>query len=253
MESSSRSALAWPFAAVLAVVGLAAFIVVMALSGDLFVFSEARTVLLRPPTEHDLLRFFVLPVPDWGHGRLASISWFEINGAICGVDHRCVNVAGAFLVAAGAVLAVFHARQIIGSLGVAVWVGLLWLLSPAVLALTMWQSTRYDSLAFVLALASMSLWWWALGRSWTSTLGGLAFVVGSVLLLALSFNAKEATYFLPGVLLLSALVRGYGIRAVRRNLVLAAVPLLYATYFIGYGLSHLTAGYAANSSLAYVP
>ncbi len=184
---------------------------------------------------------------------MAGMALFEATGWLCGVDHVCVNATGALLIAGCVCIGIIHARQITRSVGASLWVTALWLLSPTVLALTMWQSTRFDSLAFFLALVTMSLWWWVLGETRLSKLAMAAFVVGSVFLLALAFNAKEITYFLPLLLVILALVRGTDIGVRRRNLALAAIPLLYSGFFIAYALTHVASDYGANSSLANIP
>jgi hypothetical protein len=243
----------WPLLAVLVSFALFAFILTMALSGDFFVLSEARSYALLSHTELDAARFLIFPEPQWGHGRLTAMLFFEASGRVCGVDNICVNGTGAALVALAVAIAVVHARQVIGSTPTSVAVGALWLFSPVVLAVTMWQSTRFDTLAFILALSTSAFWWWLLGKARLSWMQVLLFGIGSICLMALAFNAKEITFYLLGALVILAVIRGYASRTVKRNLLLSAIPVAYAVFFIVYALLHIEAGYASNSSVALIP
>jgi hypothetical protein len=228
-------------------IALVGLVVWWLLSRDLFVMTEARGYsLYRPPI--DPLRFLLLPDLQMGSGRLLGQLQFQLTNVVCGVDAGCFNGVGALEVAIAAALLVGHTWQITGRLAVAVTAAGLWLTSPALLGIAVWQATRFDTLAFVFFVLATMTWWAVLGRRHVGRAGALAFVVGSILLLALAFNSKETTYALIVVLPGIAILRGVAVPgAVRRNLLLAAIPLAYGAWFIAWGLSHMDPLYAARS------
>lgn len=229
------------------VVALATFAVNLLITAPLFVFSEARYYMLWPQPG-GLTRFFLAPELQWGSGRQLGIAAFQVTGSVCGVDAGCVNASTALLVAIAAGVLLIHTRQITNSLWIAVVVTCLWVLSPAVLGISLWQATRFDLLAFIVALSASAIWWHVLGRSWRPRWAAVAFAIGSALLYAIAFNAKEITYYLVGVLPLLAVTRGCGVPGrVRRNLTASALPLLYALVFIGVALHNIEPGYAGST------
>jgi hypothetical protein len=228
-------------------VALAAFAFVFMITYDLFVLTEARRLILESwPV--DPLRWLLLPEPNYGPGRLTGMAGFQVTGAVCGVDAVCVNAVGAGLVGLSAGLLAIHTRQVTASGLIAIGVAVLWLLSAPVLGMSIWQSARFDVLAFIGVMLAGILWWAAFGRRRLTVGWVLAVVLGSPVILAFAFNAKEVTYYLPVVMLLLAIVRGLGRGgAVRRNLLLSVVPLVYSAWFIAYALTHLSSGYLEHA------
>jgi hypothetical protein len=235
-----------------AMLALLASLLILSLTHGLFVFSEARREMLWP-VDGDLARFLLFPQLEWGHGRLTGIAAFQLTGLVCGVDAFCVNASGAALIGLAVIVTVVHTFQLTGTLWVSLAIAALWTLSPTVLGISLWQSTRFDILAFIVAIGTSALWWAALGRASLSRAWLVAIPLVSVLLMAVAFNAKEVAYYLAGVLLLLAVVRGAQMGRVRRNLLVAAVPVAYAAWFVAYGLIHIAPDYAANSSEVLIP
>ncbi|MCY7417134.1 MAG: hypothetical protein LH650_01315 [Chloroflexi bacterium] len=230
------------------VVAAATFVVIFLVTAQLFVFSEARYYLLWPQPG-DLARFFLFPELQWGSGRLLGIATFQLTGSVRGVDASCVNASTALLVAIASAVLLVHTRQVTNSLWIAAGIAGLWVLSPAVLGMSLWQSTRFDTLAFIVAPSVSAIWWRALGSAWRPKWGSVVFAAGSVLLFAVAFSAKEITYYLMGVLPMLSVFRGLGVPGrIRRNLVASVVPLGYAIAFIAVGFYNIEPTYAANAS-----
>jgi hypothetical protein len=230
--------------AVVAAVG--AFAWAWFLGRDLFVLAEARGFSLnRPPI--DLLRFLVVPELGWGNGRLLGVALYQGTGSVCGVDAGCFNALGALLAGIGAGLAVVVGSRLTGSLAVALGAVAVWIASPTFVGLALWQATWFDWLVFGLVLATIGAWWEALGRDRIGRPGAIGFIAGSIALLALAFNAKETAYALLLVLPVVAVVRGAARPgAIRRNLLLAAVPFVYGAWFVGWGATHIDPAYLAK-------
>jgi len=243
--------------AVVALGALAAFACTFLLNHSLFVFTEGRYFTLESPPI-DILRFSLFPILDAGGGRLTGVAVFELTGGICGADSTCTNAIGALLIAGGAGILIVHTYQLTRSLAGASTIAVLWTLSPPVLGLSIWQSTWTDIVGFITALAASAFFWEMFGRREISPRWRIGVVIGSVVLLAIAFNGKELNYYLVGALPIIAVVRGSGIPgAVRRNLVLTVLPLLYAGYFITYALANARPWYTAQigsgSILANLP
>jgi hypothetical protein len=235
----------WPAFAML--VGVAAFAFTFIVAYDLFVLTEARRLILES-WPLDPVRWLLFPEPNYGPGRLTGMAGFQLTGAVCGVDGVCVNAVGAALVGLSAGLLAVHTRQVASSGLIALVVAVLWLISAPVLGVSIWQSARFDILAFIGVMLAGILWWAAFGRR-RMTIGWiLAVVLGSPIILALAFNAKEVTYYLPAAMLLLAVVRGLGRRrAVLRNLLLSVMPLAYSAWFIAHALTHLSESYLEHA------
>lgn len=120
---------------------------------------------------------------------------FQLTGKVCAVDTECVNAVGAILTAGAVVLLIVHTRQITRSVGLAVVVAIMWLLSPLVLGISIWQSARFDMLAFIGAIAAGVLWWKVFGQRILSRGAMVLAVVASILTMAFAFNAKETMYY----------------------------------------------------------
>lgn len=213
---------------------------------QLFVFTEARQ-LISPDRRFDLLRFVALPELDWGNTRQTGTLVFMTVGTVCGLDPACVNTGTALLTAVAAVLAIILAWQLTGSAWLAALAAVLWGFSAPVLSVWIWQATWYDLLATIVAFGAGAFWWAALGRRTLSPLAMVGVSAASVVLLMVGFNAKEIDYHLAGVLVLLAVVRGAATDgAIRRNLLIAAAPVVYACWFIAYALLHTDPTYAAQ-------
>lgn len=235
----------------LALGALGAFIVTYLLTANLFVWTEARDMIGFPGWPGDVWRWLLFPELNYGPGRLTGMASFQLTGALCGTDLACVNGLGAAMVASATVLLLVHTRQITRSAPMAVAIAILWVLSPAVLSLSFWQSARFDILAVIGVLASGILWWDVFGRRRLSPAWAIAAVVASILLMAFTFNAKELGYLLVGMMPALAVVRGAGRwSALWRNLALSVVPVLYGTWFIIHALTHIQPAYAATISNA---
>ena len=246
--TDSGRALTWT----IALLALATFTYIYLLTHRLFVFSEAR-YYIHWPQPGDLLRFFVFPEPNWGSGRLLGIATFQVTGQICSVDAPCVNGVGALLTSAASIVLTIHTRQVTGSLRLAAAIGVLWVMSPPVLGISLWQSARFDMLAFIASIGTSALWWEVLGRRSLSKASGVVFVVASVVLIAVAFNAKELSYYLLGALPIIATIRGWSfVGGVRRNLTLSVGAIGYAIFFIAYALSHIAPDYAASAGSASI-
>jgi hypothetical protein len=235
-----------PVAALAGLAILTTFAYVQVLTQGLFVFSEARTYLHDPST-FDPLRFLLVPYLDYGAGRLIGIGSFQLTGRVCGFDASCVQTVGAALTATAAGLLLVHTWQIIGSRLAAAAVVVLWVASTPVLGVALWQSTRFDMVAVVFAMVTSIVAWEVLGRPRLPRWAAVAYPVVTVALLAMAFNAKEWTYYLLGALPLIAVVRGRSFGGVQRNLLLVAVPVAYAVWFVGWALTHMSSAYAAHS------
>lgn len=227
---------------VAALVGLVALAAGWIIAADLFVLTEARWFISQSPPI-DWLRLLLLPQLHWGDGRLTGILTFQLTGALCGVDHRCVNGVGAALTAAGAALLVVHGRQLSGSLPLAGAAAIAWLVSAPTLAVLLWQAARFDLLALIGSVALATAWWAWLGRERLAPREIVAFELASLLLLAFALNAKESSYYLVGALPLVAVLRGAPIERIRRNVWLALPPLAYATFFVAWALTHVSPDY----------
>lgn len=226
------------------VAALAAFAWAWLLGRDLFVLAEARGFALnRPPI--DPLQLLVLPELGWGSGRLLGIAFYQAVGGACGVDAGCYNAVAAVLAGIGGGLAVVVGARLTGSLAVALGAAAIWIASPTFVGMALWQATWFDWLVFGLVLAAIGAWWWALGRERIGRAGAAAFILGSIALLALAFNAKETAYTLLVVLPVIAIVRGAARPGgIRRNLLLVAAPLAYGAWFVAWGITHIDAAYA---------
>jgi hypothetical protein len=228
-------------------VGLLTYTYLYAFTQHLFVFTEARNFLLRA-FDLDLVRIFLLPVPDYvGTGRLTTHAAFEVMGAACGVEVACVNMAQILVLAVAAALVFVHTVQLSRSPALAALVAGLWVISAPVLGAAMWQSTLFDKLAVVASLAISGFWFWAFGRPRLSKTAMVAVGGVSVLLLGIAFNTKEITFYLPGVLIVLAFLRGLeGKGRLPRNLLTAALPLAYSGWFIGVALVRLDESYVSH-------
>ncbi|CAN5580473.1 hypothetical protein BH24CHL9_BH24CHL9_05420 [soil metagenome] len=245
MEARSRAPHV-PYWLILALSALAAFTFIYVLTHHLFVWTEARGMIL-DAWPGDLQQWLLFPEPFCGAGRLTGIATFQLTGRVCGVDTDCVNAVGAILTAGAMVLLIVNTRQITRSVGLAVVVALMWLLSPAVLGISIWQSARFDILAFIGAMAAGALWWKVFGQRILSRGTMVLAVVASILTMAFAFNAKETMYYLAGLIVFLAVVRGAGVEgAIRRNLAIALIPVAYATFFIAHALTHTDPTYAAS-------
>jgi len=214
---------------------------------QLFVFTEARA-LIDPDRTLDLLRFVALPELAWGNTRQTGTLVFLTVGTVCGLDPACVNTGTALLSAIAAVLAIVLAWQLTGSAWLAALAAALWGFSAPVLSVWIWQATWYDLLATIVAFGAGAFWWAALGRRTLSPLAMVGVSAASVVLLMVGFNAKEIDYHLAGVLVLLAVVRGAATDgAIRRNLLITAAPVVYASWFIAYALLHTDPAYAAHA------
>jgi hypothetical protein len=230
-----------------ALLALGAFTFVYLLSHRLFIFTEARASILSSFPRVEPERFFLFPRLDWGVSRLTGSATFQLTGSVCGPDADCINAVGALLVAVAVAVLVWHTRQLTRDLATSAVVAIVWCLSPVVLGIVLWQTARYDILAFITTLGASGFWWEVLGRQRQSRAVQVAFIGSSVLLLAVAFNAKELTYFLPGVLVLLAWLRAPE-GALRRNLVLTIIPVAYASWFILHALTHVDPAYAAYAA-----
>ena len=227
---------------------LGAFSVVFLLTADLFVWTEARDMIGLPNWPGDFPRWLLFPELHYGPARLTGMASFQLTGKLCGADLGCVNGVGAAMLSAGTVLLLIHTRHITRSRVIAVAVAALWVLSPPVLGIAVWQSARFDSLVFIGVVATGVFWWESLGgddsRGWQ-----VATIVVSVLLMAFTFNAKEVGFLLVGMMPALAIVRGAGRPgAIRRNLVLTVIPLTYGIWFVAHALTHVEPIYAADAS-----
>jgi len=254
LRSVAVSRSLWSAVAVLAVItGLLSFIWISMLTQRLWVFSEAR-YYLHDPTVFDPVRFLVAPVLEWGSGRLTGIGVFQTVGRACGFDAACVNASGSGLVAIAAVLLMLHAWQLTRSRLAALSVTTFWVLSPPVLGVAMWQATWFDMVATSAALATCIWAWHILGRPVIGGVLAVTFVSVTVALLAVTFNAKEWTYYLVGALPIIAVIRGWSIPlGVRRNALLMAVPVAYAVWFIVRALTHIDPDYAVHGGSGSIP
>ncbi|MFN8622741.1 MAG: hypothetical protein U0869_18555 [Chloroflexota bacterium] len=230
------------------VAALGAFLVVLLAGNGLNVMTEARDYALWGP-RIDLPRWLAFPVLDWGSGRLFGQLQFVLTSKVCKVDAGCFNAVGALETAAATAILVVLTRQLTRSLPMALAAAALWVTSAPLLGLALWQAARFDLLVFTLVLTAMSLWWWVAERPGLGRRGSTGVVVATLALLNLAFNAKEIAYILVGLLPIIAVVRGWARPGlVRRNLLLLAIPLLYAAWFIGHGLTHMEPSYAARVS-----
>ncbi|MFN8623331.1 MAG: hypothetical protein U0869_21555 [Chloroflexota bacterium] len=219
----------------------------IALVGHLAIFTEAR-YLLDGGRSIDPLRYALLPQLAWGDSRLTGLATFTLVGGVCGTSPECANLAAAGLTLVAALLVLLHAWQVLRSVAFAVVALLLWGFSPSLLSIWIWHPTWYDLLACILALASVSFWWWAFARPSLSMGARVGVSLVSVLLLMVAFNAKEIDYHLVGVIILLAVVRGATVDGgIQRNLWLTVLPLLYAAWFIGKALLTIDPTYAAET------
>lgn len=216
------------------------------LTASLFVFTEARPFQLEPHAL-DLVRLVILPEPAYGESRQLGILSFDLTGSACGVSAGCTNAATAIIVAIAAIAVLIHARQLLPSTRVATAVALLWIISGPVLVTAFWQSSRFHLLSTT-AILLIATWWWSeLGRSHMTPRRAGGFIVGSVVAMVVAFNLQEMAYLLVPLLGLLAVVRGARIGAVRGNLLMVAIPLLYGCWYVFYAVNHVDASYAAFS------
>jgi hypothetical protein len=233
---------------VLVLAAAATYIWVQLLTSNLFVFTEARDMIGWHQWPGDLARWLLFPEPIWGPGRLTGMASYQLTGLVCGTNLACISGVGAAMLGVATALLLVHTRQVTRSKAIAVGVAILWVLSPAVLGISIWQSARFDTLAFSGVLAAGILWWSVFSRPTVTPAWAVATVVGSILVMAFTFNAKEVTYFLVGMMPALAVIRGAGRPgAVRRNLALCVVPVAYGVWFIAHALTHIQEAYAASS------
>jgi len=232
-----------------AIAAVIVFVFIYVLTQHLFVFTEARQYInLSWPIPID--RFFLSPYLEYGGGRLTGMAQFQLTGALCGTNVNCVQQFGAGLFAIAAVVLVGHTYQITRGRLATLTVAALWILSPTVLGVAMWQAARFDLVAFSLVLLAGAFWWHVFGLERTTPLAMIVIGVASILLLAVAFNAKEVTYYLLGTILLLAIGRAPNRAAVRRNLVACVVPVTYGVLFVVWALTHTMPAYAATQGTA---
>jgi len=244
----TRSGRTWPVSAVIVVAALVAFIVTWLLTRDQFVFTEARGyALFRLPL--DPARWLALPVLDWGSGRLFGQLQFQLTGRLCSVDAGCFSIVGAAETAVAVAILVAHTYQLTRSMAIALLSAAFWVTSPALLGVSLWQAARFDLLVFSFMLGIAALWWQIAGREHLSRRWLAATIVGGLVLMNLALNTKETIYALVVTLPAIAVLRGVRFPGnIRRNLLLALPVLAYTAWFIAYGLTHMSASYAARTS-----
>jgi hypothetical protein len=192
----------------------------------------------------DVMRWLLFPEPDFGPGRLTGMGTYQLTGRLCGTDTACVATAGAVLTGIATVLLLVHTRQLMRSALIAVAVGSLWLLSPPLLGISLWQSARFDLLGFIGVVAAGSLWWWAFGRAQLGLGMGVVVALLSIPVMAFAFGSKEAYLYLAGVLPAMAIGRGLGRSGrVWRNLAVAALPMAYGIYYVWHALTNASSAY----------
>lgn len=195
----------------------------------------------------DLSRWLLFPELAWGPGRLTGLASFQLTGRVCDMNLSCINGVGAAMLSVATVLLLVHTRQVTRSAVIAIGVAVLWVLSPAVLGISIWQSTRFDILAFSGVLAAGILWWAVFSRPVVTPIWAIATVAGSILLMAFTFNAKEVAFFLVGMMPALAVIRGAGRPgSVPRNLLLCVIPVAYGIWFVVHALTHTDPAYAAT-------
>lgn len=229
--------------------GLGLFLYVYLLTKDLFIFTEARGFLLNDRNLHfDIGQFFFFPRPTIdGSGRLVTTMSNIGIGQVCGVDIRCVNGAESAFLAIGGAAILLHSYQVARSVLLAILATAIWCFSAPALGAAMWQSVLVDKTALIAAIACSAFWYWALARERFTPGAKIVFTIVSVILIAVAFNAKEITFYLPAVMITLAVTRSSGSgRRLRRNLTLITLPLCYSLWFIVYTLFHVDSGLASH-------
>ncbi len=239
----------WLLLFLASIAGLGVFLYLYLLTKDLFIFTEARGFLLNDRNLHfDVGQFFFFPQPTiTGSGRLTTVISYIGISRLCGVDIRCINGADAAILAIGGAAILLHSYQVARSALLATLATAIWCFSAPTLGAAMWQSVLVDKTALIAAIACSGFWYWALARERFTLVAKIGFVMVSVLLLAVAFNAKEITFYLPAVMITLAVTRGTGSgRRLRRNIGLIALPLCYALWFIVYTLLNVTPDLASH-------
>lgn len=221
---------------------LATFAWGFALAGDMLPGTEVRFFFLRPFTP-DPSTLLLFPQLSYGDTRWTAMGVFRLAGQVCGRDISCLNGFSVGLTSLAVGLLILHTARLLRSPWLAGLVALLWVASGPVLNIWIWPSTWSDLVAFIMLMVVAPFWWWALARPRIGPAGGVAFVVLSLVLLVLAFSAKELLWVLIGILPILALVRSPE-GAVRRNVVLIAVPMAWMAWYIAWALINVDPAYA---------
>ena len=180
--------------------------------------------------------------------RLVSMVTFALSRDACGLNTPCLNGVQIVLLLLCLAMGTMHLHQLLRRpVLVAICMGV-WCLSLPVFDAGFWQATQHDKLAFLFAIAGLSLGLAALRRRPK----GLALLAANLALFALfvlALNAKEIAFFLPAAAIAQILLlapAGAILDRVRDGFAVYALPLIYAVIYIGIYLLRMKTGWQGH-------